>query len=439
MSSGTKVLEPLTALPANSSVEDGIYAKVTLRWIPFLFICYICAYLDRANVGFAKLQMASDLRLSDTVYGLGAGIFFLSYFLCEVPSNILMHRVGARRWIARIMLTWGVISGGMFFVRGALSFYTLRFLLGAAEAGFFPGIILYLTYWYPSARRAKMTALFMIAVPIANVIGGLLSGWIMRAFDTAAGLPGWKWLFMLEAVPTVIGGLIVLVYLTDGIRECRWLTEPEKDLLERNIKEDTHTGMKTSLSSAFGDARVWLLAVMYFLLNIGLYGLIYWMPTIIKAMGYKDTLQIGLMSAIPYSVAVVAMILVGRSADQHREWRWHLAISAGIGGLGLLFGTLYSGNTMAAMVGLSIGIAGLLASLPTFWCLPSAFLGGVAAAAGIAMINAIGSLSGFVGPSFVGWMKDLTHSSNGAMYAFAFLGILGGILVFLIPARLVKK
>jgi MFS family permease len=383
--------------------------------------------------------MASDLKLSNTVYGIGAGIFFLGYFAFEVPSNIIMHRVGARRWIARIMITWGIISGAMFFVRGEWSFYTLRFLLGVAEAGFFPGIILYLTYWYPSTRRAKMVALFMLAVPVANIAGGLFSGWIMRAFDTTAGLPGWKWLFILEAVPSVVMALVVWNYLADNIRQCSWLAEDEKVLLERNLQNDSRTVVKHSLGNAFGDPRVWLLAAIYFLLNIGQYGMLFWIPTIIKNMGYQDTFHIGLLSDIPYVVAMVAMIVISRSSDKHLERRWHLAIPATISGIGLVAATAFSGNPLVAMTGLSLGMAGLLGTIPTFWCLPSAFLGGVAAAAAIALINAIGSISGFVGPTFYGLMKDLTGSSNGAMYLFALLGTLGGFLAFLMPAQPVKS
>jgi len=439
MSNGTTVTAPLTAEPPNRSIEDGIYARVTRHWIPFLFFCYICAYIDRANVGFAKLQMASDLKLSNTVYGIGAGIFFLGYFAFEVPSNIIMHRVGARRWIARIMMTWGIISGLMFFVRGEWSFYTLRFLLGVAEAGFFPGIILYLTYWYPSTRRAKMVALFMLAVPVANIVGGLFSGWIMRAFDATGGLPGWKWLFILEAVPSIVMALVVWNYLADSIRQCPWLKEDEKALLEQNLQNDSKTVVKHSLGDAFRDPRVWLLVAMYFLLNIGQYGMLFWIPTIIKAMGYQDTFHIGLLSDIPYVVAMVAMIVISRSSDLHLERRWHLAIPATISGIGLVAGTVFSGNPVVAMTGLSLGMAGLLGTIPTFWCLPSAFLGGVAAAAAIALINAIGSISGFVGPTFYGFMKDLTGSANGAMYVFAFLGALGGFLALLTPARTVKR
>jgi D-galactonate transporter len=419
--------------------EDALYSRVTLRWIPFLVLCYIAAYLDRANVGFAKLTMMSDLGLSNTVYGLGAGIFFVGYFFFEVPSNVLMHRFGARRWIARIMLTWGVLSGAMIFVKGPMSFYALRFLLGVAEAGFFPGIILYLTYWYPASRRAKMIALFMLAVPFANVIGGPLSGAILHGLSGTSGIPGWQWLFIMEAIPSLALGIIILCYLDDGIRQSKWLSEDEKQVLEGNLRREAGPEVKSSLGSAFADPKVWLLAAIYFMLNVGLYGIVFWMPTIIKGMGYTDTRTIGWISAIPYAVAVVAMVLVGRSGDRMRERRWHTAIPGFLGGLGLAFGIAFVNDPVLAMVGLSIGTAGMLASMPVFWCLPSAFLGGVAAAAGIAIMNSVGAFSGFIANFFIGWMKDLTGSLNSAMYLFAALAFLGGLLVFLIPGKLVNK
>jgi D-galactonate transporter len=412
---------------------------VTLRWIPFLFLCYIAAYFDRANVGFAKLTMMSDLGLSNTVYGLGAGLFFIGYFFFEVPSNILMHRYGARKWMARIMLTWGLISGAMIFVKGPWSFYTLRFLLGMAEAGFFPGIILYLTYWYPASRRAKIVALFMLAIPFANVVGGPISGGILHWLSGAYGVSGWHWLFIVEAIPSIVLGVIILFYLDDGIRQAKWLSEAEKLALEGNLRQDASADLKHSVASAFADPRVWLLSAMYFMINVGMYGIVFWMPTMIKGMGYKDPLTIGLISMIPYALTAVVMILVGRSGDRMRERRWHVAVPAFLGGLGLIGGMAFINNPVLAIAGFSIGMAGLESSVPVFWCLPSAFLGGVAAATGVALVNSVGSLSGFVGSFLMGWMKDLTGSLSSSMYFFGVLGILGGLLVFLIPGKLVNK
>ena len=271
-----------TILPGASasmqSGEDATYAKVTWRLLPFLFICYVAAYLDRVNVGFAKLQMLNDLKFSETIYGLGAGIFFIGYFIFEVPSNLMMHRFGARKWIARIMISWGAISGCMMLVQTPTSFYVLRFFLGVAEAGFFPGIILYLTYWYPAARRAKVTSLFMTGIPMAGVIGGPLSGWILTAFDGVSGLAGWKWLFVLEAVPSVVLGLIVLVYLNDKISDATWLSAEQKAMLQRNIEADSAHIEDHSALGAFRNGKVWVLAAAYFCFIMGLYGVSFWLP-----------------------------------------------------------------------------------------------------------------------------------------------------------------
>ncbi|KDR37656.1 MFS transporter, partial [Caballeronia glathei] len=262
-----------------ASLEVKTYAKVGRRLIPFLMLCYLGAYLDRVNVGFAKLQMLSDLRFSDTVYGIGAGIFFLGYFIFEVPSNLLLHKLGARNWLARIMLTWAVISASFAFVESATTFYVLRFLLGVAEAGFAPGVILYLTYWFPAARRAKALSLFFMAIPLAGIVGGPLSGWIMHAFQGVHGLAGWKWLFMLEALPSLFLGVAILFYLDNGIASAKWLTDAEKDLLARNVAHDnSHKVAHVSIRSFIGDDRLWLMASIYFCVVLGQYGLTFWLP-----------------------------------------------------------------------------------------------------------------------------------------------------------------
>lgn len=284
---------------AQADAEDRTYAKVTWRLIPFLFLCYVFAYLDRVNVGFAKLQMLADLKFSETVYGLGAGIFFIGYFIFEVPSNIALHRFGARKWIARIMLSWGVLSGMMIFVKTPTAFYVLRFLLGVAEAGFFPGIILYLTYWYPSSRRAKITAMFMTGIPIAGVIGGPLSGWILNNFGGVGGMAGWRWLFLLEALPSIIGGFVVLMYLDDKISSAKWLSADEKTLLEKGLANESEHIEVHSASGAFANRRVWVLSLCYFGIIMGLYGIGFWLPTLIKASGVSDALNVGLLTMIP--------------------------------------------------------------------------------------------------------------------------------------------
>jgi D-galactonate transporter len=432
-------IHPSTTLSARETLENSIYAKVTLRLLPFLFICYVAAYLDRVNVGFAKLNMLSDLQFSETVYGLGAGIFFIGYFLFEVPSNIIMHRVGARVWIARIMITWSVLSAATMFVTTPTMFYVIRFLLGVAEAGFFPGIVLYLTYWFPASRRGRKNALFMIGIPIAGVVGGPLSGWIMNHFAGTHGWYGWQWLFLLEAIPSLILGVVTFFYLPNSIRASTWLAEDEKKILEENIAKESGGDKSHSIASVFTNPKVWLMAAIYFCCMMGLYGISFYLPTLVKASGVKDALDVGLLTAIPYTCGVIATMLVARSADRMRERRWHFAIASALGGLGLFLSTVYGDNVVLALMALSLGTAGMLSTMPVFWTYPSAILGGAAAAAGIGLINSVGNLAGFVSPSIVGWLKDVTGSTNAGMYFVAGALILGAVLALLQPKALVNK
>ena len=421
-----------TSVPAaDSAFEEQAYAKVFRRIVPLIIVCYIVAYLDRINVGFAKLQMEIDLGFSQTVYGLGAGMFFIGYFFFEVPSNLIMYRVGARLWIARIMITWGLLSACFVLVDTPFWFYTLRFLLGAAEAGFYPGVILYLTYWYPDRRRAAIVATFMAAIPIAGIFGNPLSGWIMDGFDQVAGMRGWQWMFIIEAITAVILGIVVMFCLYNGIREATWLTEDEKLLLERNIEAEASTKKKSphSLGAVFTDPRVWMMSAIYFCFVMGQYGLTFWMPTLVKATGVESNFVTGLLSAIPFLVAVVAMILCGRSADRHRERRWHLIIPALCGAVGFVVAALTAGNTAIAITFLSLAAAGVLTCAPLFWSLPTSFLRGSAAAAGIAAINSIGNLAGFVSPYLIGFLKDFTQNNRTGMYMLAGMLVLGAILV----------
>jgi len=413
---------------ATTAFENATYAKVTLRLLPFLFICYVAAYLDRVNVGFAKLQMLSDLRFSESVYGLGAGIFFLGYFVFEVPSNILLHRLGARVWISRIMVTWALVSAASLFVKSPAMFYSLRFLLGVAEAGFFPGIVLYLTYWFPSARRGRINALFMVGIPVAGVLGGPLSGWIMQAFNGVHGLSNWQWLFLLEALPSLVLGIVTLFVLPNGIRAAAWLDERQKQLLENNIAHDGYAGAEASLRSIVSNGRVWRLAAIYFCCMMGLYGVSFYLPTLIKAAGVKDALDVGMLTSVPYAVAIVSMILVARSSDRRNERRWHLAMAGIAAAVGFYASTLYTGNLALALFTLSLGTAGVLSMMPVFWTYPSSVLTGTAAAAGIAMINSIGNLAGFVSPSIIGWMKDVTHSTNAGLVVVAAALVVGAAL-----------
>ncbi|WP_301234274.1 MFS transporter [Pandoraea cepalis] len=424
---------------SSADFEAATYRKVGWRLIPFLLLCYVVAYLDRVNVGFAKLQMVGDLQFSETVFGLGAGIFFFGYFLFEVPSNVILHRVGARVWIARIMISWGIISGATMYVTSPQMFYIMRFLLGVAEAGFFPGIILYITYWYPASRRGRMTAWFMTAVALSGLIGGPLSGWILKDMSGVNGLAGWQWMFLIEAIPSVVIGLIVLVVLDDRIRDAKWLNDAEKSMLERNIASDVLSKEDLPLRRVFSSPRVWMMSLIYFSFVIGLYGVGFWLPTIIKGTGVTDPLQIGLLTAIPYFFSVIAMVVIGRRSDLRGERRWHIAIPAFVGAIGLFLSTTWSHNTQLAMVALTLATMGIMTVLPLFWSLPTAFLGGTAAAAGIAMINSLGNLAGFVGPYLIGFLKDTTHSTNSGMFLLTIFMILGGLLTLAVPARLVNQ
>ncbi|UIF86881.1 MFS transporter [Cupriavidus sp. UYPR2.512] len=424
---------------SDAAFEDATYRKVSWRLVPFLLLCYVVAYLDRVNVGFAKLQMLNDLQFSETIYGLGAGIFFIGYFLFEVPSNVILHKVGARIWIARIMITWGAISAAMMFVTTPTMFYVMRFLLGIAEAGFFPGIILYLTYWYPANRRGRTTTYFMTAVALAGVIGGPLSGWIMQSFHGHNGWSGWQWMFLLEGIPSILVGLWVLAYLDDRIAHAKWLSQEEKALLERNIaSEDAHKE-DPPIRTVMSSPRVWLMSAIYFCFVMGLYGVSFWLPTIIKQTGIKGALDIGLLTAIPYGCAVVGMVLVAYSADRSGERRWHIALPALAGSLGLLLSVQWHSDTTLAMVALTLATIGILTTLPLFWSLPTSFLAGTGAAAGIALINSLGNLAGFLSPYAVGWLKDLTHSTDSGMYLLAACLVVGAALTLSVPKRLVSQ
>jgi D-galactonate transporter len=418
---------------AAAPAEGPVYAKVSRRLIPLHFVAYIAAYLDRVNVGIAKLGIATDLGFSDTVYGAGAGIFFLGYFLFEVPSNVILERVGAKVWIARIMIGWGVISAGTMLVRTPASFYAMRFLLGVAEAGFFPGIILYLTYWYPRSHRAGMTAAFMTAVAMAGVIGGPISGWILGRLDGAFGLAGWQWLFILEGLPSTLIGIAVLLYLDDGPAKAKWLSQEERTVVLARLEEDERVKRaagvgRTRMVDAFRDPRVWLLSAVYFGLAMGLYGVSFWLPQIIKESITADPVAIGFISAIPWLVGAVAMTLNGRHSDRTGERRWHTARAALVGGAAFAVSALPGAGGWVGIAAITIATAGLLSAASCFWSLPTALLSGTAAAVGIALINSIGNLAGYASPSLVGRIRDSTHSMVPALSLLAGSVLLSGIL-----------
>jgi D-galactonate transporter len=414
------------------SAADAVYRKVAWRLIPLLFLCYIAAYLDRVNVGFAKLQMQQALQFSDSVYGFGAGIFFIGYFIFEIPSNVLLHKVGAGRWIARIMVTWALLSAATMFVNSALSFYIVRFLLGVAEAGFFPGIILYLTYWFPAARRGRATSLFLTAVAVAGIVGGPTSGWILHSLNGVNGWQGWQWLFLLEALPSLVLGVLAWFYLEDRVKNAQWLTPQERELIARDIAAEESHKSDGGLGSVLSNGKVWLLAFVYFSVVSGLYGVSFWLPTIIKAMGVADPLRVGFISAIPWAFGVVAMVAVAHSADARHEYRWHTAVSCAAGAAGLLASVAFHADVMLSMAGLTLCTMGIMSALPVFWSNPTSILGGTAAAMGIAFINSVGNLAGFAIPWIIGLIKDATHSTDNGLHLLAALMVLGAIAVLLL-------
>ncbi len=423
------------------SEERALLSKVTWRLIPLLLFCYIIAYIDRINVGFAKLHLREALGVDETifgsVYGFGAGLFFIGYFLFEVPSNLILQRVGARVWIARIMIVWGIVSMGMMFMKGVTAFYVMRFLLGAAEAGFFPGVILYLTYWFPAKARARTIALFATGGVIAGVIGSPMSGAIL-GLDGVGGLAGWQWLFFLEAIPAVLMGLVVLFVLPDRPQQARWLSDREKHWIQTRIDDEAaQPGMqqRRHLKEVFTSGRVWLLCLLYFLMNVGGYGYEMWLPSIVKGFSGQSDAVVGFINAIPYLAAGVVMLLVGRHSDQTGERRGHVAVAAITSAVGFALSAWFE-NPYLAMAALTLAFIGIKSTLGPFWALGTAFLTGTAAAGGIALINSVGNLGGFFGPYIVGIIKDRTQSN---LIALLFLGaalLCMGVLALTIrPAR----
>ena len=433
------------ALNARSDALDSGYRKITIRLIPLIFVCYLFNYLDRVNVGFAKLQMLSQLNMSETVYGLGAGIFFVGYVMAGVPSNLMLRRAGARVWIALIMAVWGALSASLLFVTSPESFYVLRFLTGVAEAGFFPGLVLYLTQWYPPARRGRAVGLFMSAIPISGVIGGPLSGWMLQYFAGGqGGLAAWQWLYLLQGVPTVLLGIAVFVFLPDGITKAAWLTDSEKDALLRSLEEgNAGAGAPKPKRAAIRDMltnpSVWKFGVIYFSIQMGVYAINFWLPSIIQSLGIAKASVIGWMSAIPYLAASIAMIVVGRSADARRERRWHVSVPMAIGVVGLLVAARAGGEIVTAMIGLTLATAGALTALAMFWPLPTAVLVGASAAGGVALINSLGQIAGFVSPYVVGWIRDATHRTDIALYLLSSAMVVGAVLVMRTPADQVNR
>lgn len=422
-----------TQMTFDEPLERKTLKKATQRLIPLLFALYIVAYLDRVNVGFAALQMNQDLGFSPTVYGIGSGIFFLGYFLFEIPSNLILERIGARVWIARIVITWGMIAAAMMFVRSPLSFYVLRFCLGVAEAGFFPGVILYLMNWFPAAQRAKIVALLMSATAIAGVVGGPISG-LLLSLHGVLGIAGWQWLFLLEGLPAIALGFVVLQQLCDRPEQAQWLELEEQRWLQARIQlENDYKARhkRYTLRQALTNPKVWLLSLVYFTLVIGLYGISFWVPQILKSFSGLSDVGIGLVSGVPYLIGAIAMVRVGKHSDKTRERYIHVAIPAFVGALGLVL-CAYSHHAMTAIASLSLAALGVWSALGPFWALPTTFLQGTAAAGSLALINAVGNLGGFVGPYVMGLFKDATGQFTNGLLILAVALLVGGMLTLIL-------
>lgn len=425
-------LEPGASAAAH---DDLLYRKVSMRIIPFLFLCYVVSFLDRINIGFAQLQMKHDLGFSDAMYGLGAAVFYIGYVLCEVPSNMLLARFGARRTFTRIMLLWGIASVGMMLVSKPAHFYVLRFMLGVFEAGFFPGIVLYLTYWYPARRRAAVLSIFFAGVAVAGVLGGLVSGWIMRDMGGVMGLFGWQWMFVIEGAPAIVLGLLAAFYLVDGPQHATWLNAAEKAKLiaqrdeDRRVSSDAHSSR--AVIQALRNPRVYLFAFIYFSLTCASLTLNFWMPLMIRDFGIHDVLAISLYTVIPNAVGAVGLILIARHSDRRGERRRHFAVCTIGGGIALSLLTLHLSSFPAMLAILSLAAVLIFAALPIFWTVPSGYLSGTAVAAGIALISSIGITSGIVSPWVIGLIKTHTGSMDNALYVLTALLFVSGVALLI--------
>jgi ACS family tartrate transporter-like MFS transporter len=423
------------------TIEQRTLNKVSWRLLPLIVVIYFVAYMDRTNVSFASLSMNKDLGFTAYIYGWGAGIFFLGYFLFEVPSNVILEKTGARIWIARIMITWGLAAAAMAFVGGATSFLILRFLLGVAEAGFFPGMILYFTYWFPSKYRARVIAALFLAVPGANALTAVVSGALLQ-MDGILGLRGWQWLFIVEAVPAVLLAFVVLAMMTDRPSKANWLSQEERDWLEGVLEAERSSKVKAhgelTLFQALTNSTVLLLSAIYFTIVTATYGITFFLPPILKALGLSD-FGTGIATAIPYIVGTVGMLLWSWSSDRHKERRMHFVVACVVACVGLIAVGWFNGSYWA-IVAMSFAAIGIYGSKPSFWPLPSSFLTGPAAAGGIALVNSIGNLGGFVGPYAVGWIKDSTGSFEAALYFLAGCALASAVIAFFgLQPRLVSE
>jgi len=428
-----------TFAEAAPGIRERVMKKLYTRIVLYCFVLFIINYLDRVNVGFAALQMNQELGLTPAVFGLGAGIFFLGYMAFEVPSNLILHKVGPRVWIARIMVTWGIVSCAMAFTAGPWSFYILRFLLGLAEAGFAPGILLYLTYWFPARERGRAVAGFMTATVLSSVIGAPLSGWLISGTHEWLGFSGWQWMFLLEGLPAIILGIVTFFYLVDRPEDDRkWLDAEERAWLvaemQREEKAVAGHGGHGEFRAIIREPRVWLLTAIYMCNGIAIYGVVLWLPQIVKSIGGLSNMQTGLVSAIPFVFAAIGLMVIARSSDRSGERKWHTALSGLFGGLFLAASAL-APSPMISMILLCCSAFVLWATLGVFWTLPTQFLTGAAAAGGLAAINGFAQLGGFFGPSLVGWVRESSGSFTLALLALAIFPVIGCALCLSLKVR----
>ncbi len=408
--------------------------------MPLIFIGYLLAFLDRINVGYAQLQMKSALGFSDAVYGLGAGLFFASYLLLEVPSNMLFERIGARLTITRIMVLWGATSAATMFVSTPGEFYTLRFLLGACEAGMFPGILFYLTLWFPSARRAKATGLFLFSLPIAGVLGGPISGWILSHMDGVNGWQGWQWMFLLEGLPSIVVGIVWYLFASNDPASAKWLSSEEKSIVAAALRQDGPiAGQHKNTWDAFRDPRVYVLGFIFFTNFCGVYTFSFWLPTMIKSMGVTDVAVIGMLSLIPYACGAFGMLLIGFSSDYFMERRWHIVLPTVVSALALSASTLITDSLPLSIALLSVAAFGIMGSSIAFWAVPPTYLNPKARASGIALVSSIGASGGFISPNIVGQVKMLTGSIDAGLYVMTSILCFGAVVVLLaLPATVMR-
>jgi MFS transporter, ACS family, tartrate transporter len=425
-----KILKHFSLAPKTTIDAPSLLKKLRWRLLPFLFLLYVVAYLDRINVGFAALQMKAQLGFSDAVYGLGAGIFFLGYFLFQVPANLALERVGARRWITLLMICWGLVSGCMFSIHSAASFYSLRFLLGAAEAGFFPGVIFYLRSWFPAGARASVVALFMTAGPVSGVIGGPISGWLLD-WNHRGGLAGWQWMFLLEAIPAIALGFAAWFFLVDNPGRATWLSPKEKSWLLQTLDDETLPASTSSMEHPglwFANARLWGFALVYFGLNTCTYGISLWLPTALQSLTGLPNFFLGLLSAVPYLAAAIVMVLIGAHSDCTAERRWHIALPAFAGGVALAVCGYSPGATISVFC-FAIALSASSSMAGPFWAVASGSFTAAAAARSIALINAIGNLGSGFGPYWIGHLRDATGSFRTGLLSVAALLTLAGVIV----------